>query len=33
MRAKQLTEALKSLDQNKRIKFQNAEGWKSQTMA
>lgn len=33
MRAKQLTEALNNLDQSKRIKFQNAEGWKSQTMA
>ena len=33
MRAKQLIEALSNLDQSKRIKFQNAEGWKEQTMA
>lgn len=33
MKAKQLIEALNQLDPNKRIKFQNAEGWKSQTMA
>ena len=33
MRAKQLIEALNNLDQSKRVKFQNAEGWKAQTMA
>ena len=27
MKAKQLIEALNNLDQTKRIKFQNAEGW------
>lgn len=33
MRAKQLIEVLSKLDQSKRIKFQNGEGWKEQTMA
>lgn len=33
MRGKQLIEALNALDSSKRIKFQNAGGWKDQTMA
>lgn len=33
MKIRQLTEVLVSLDANKRIKFQNREGWKDKTMA
>jgi len=33
MKIHQLTEILGTLDKNKRIKFQNREGWKDQTMA
>ena len=33
MKIRQLTEVLASLDVSKRIKFQNREGWKDQTMA
>ena len=33
MKARQLIEVLSNLDTNKRIKFQNREGWKSQTMS
>lgn len=33
MRTKQLIEVLSNLDHSKRIKFQNAGGWKDQTMA
>lgn len=33
MKASQLIEVFSKLDKNKRIKFQNAEGWKDKTMA
>jgi hypothetical protein len=33
MKIQQLAEILGQLDKNKRIKFQNREGWKDQTMA
>jgi thiamine pyrophosphokinase len=33
MRAKQLIEALNSLDQSKRIKFRNGKCWNDDTMA
>jgi hypothetical protein len=33
MKTQQLIEVFSKLDQTKRIKFQNAEGWKDQTMA
>ena len=32
MKIQQLAEILGKLDKNKRIKFQNREGWKDQTM-
>lgn len=33
MRVNQLIEAMSKLDPNKRIKFQNREGWENDTMA
>jgi hypothetical protein len=33
MRIKQLLEVISKLDQSKRIKFQNGEGWDNSTMA
>lgn len=33
MRTRQLVEVLSNLDQSKRIKFQNGEGWRNDTIA
>ena len=33
MKVSQLIDVFSKLDKNKRIKFQNAEGWKDKTMA
>jgi hypothetical protein len=33
MRGSQLIDVFNKLDKSKRIKFQNAEGWKEQTMS
>jgi hypothetical protein len=33
MKTKQLVDVFSKLDPNKRIKFQNEEGWKRETMA